>query len=147
MSLKDKLMADLKTAMKNKDKVRKDTITLIRAAIKQREVDERIDLSDEQVEEIISKQLKEKKGAIEEFAKGNRSDLIEATEKEIDILLDYLPEQLSEDEIRDIVENTIKECGISSKKDMGILMKTVMPKLKGRADGKTVSSIAQNILK
>lgn len=147
MSLKDKLMADLKSAMKNKEKVRKDTITLIRAAIKQREVDEHIDLSDEQVEEIIAKQLKEKKGAIEEFAKGNRMDLIEGTKQEMEILLEYLPKQLSEEEVLEIVENTIKECGITSKKDMGVLMKAVMPKVKGRADGKTVSSIAQNILK
>lgn len=146
MSLKERLMDDLKAAMKSKDKVRKDTITMIRAAIKQREVDERIDLSDEQVEEIIAKQMKEKNGAIVEFEKGGREDLVEATKAEIDILLDYLPKQLTEEELKVIVEETVKELGISSKKDIGLLMKSVMPKVKGKADGRMVNSVAQNIL-
>ncbi|RVU55330.1 GatB/YqeY domain-containing protein [Anaerosphaera multitolerans] len=146
MSLKDKLMEDLKTSMKNKDKLRKDTITMVRAAIKQKEVDERVELTDEQVLEILTKQVKEKKSSIEEFQKGNRQDLIDQANSEIEILLDYLPEQLTEEELTEIVKVTMEECNISSPKEMGLLMKNIMPKIKGRADGKMVSKIAQNLL-
>ncbi|MGO1579914.1 MAG: GatB/YqeY domain-containing protein [Peptoniphilaceae bacterium] len=146
MSLKDKLMEDLKTSMRNKDKLKKDTITMVRAAIKQKEVDERIELTDEEILDILSKQLKEKKSSIEEFKKGDRHDLIEQTNAEINILLDYLPEQLSEEELTKIVKETMEECDVTSPKDMGKLMKNIMPKIKGRADGGMVSKIAQSLL-
>ena len=93
MSLKEILMEDLKNSMKNKDTIRKNTITMVRAAIKQREVDERIDLSDEDILDIISKQVKEKRAAIVEFNRGNRQDLVDLTNSEIDILLKYLIER------------------------------------------------------
>lgn len=143
MSLKEELMADLKKAMKEKDKKRKDTITMVRAAIKQKEVDERVDLKDEDVLAIISKQVKEKKKSIDEFKKGNRQDLVEATEAEIEILYDYLPKQLSEDELKDIVQETISRLSIHSKKDMGRLMQDIMPRIKGQADGQTINRLAQ----
>ncbi|MET3617284.1 uncharacterized protein YqeY [Peptoniphilus olsenii] len=146
MSLKERLMADLKTSMKNKDKLQKDVITMIRAAIKQKEVDERVELGDKDVENIIAKQLKEKKSSIAEFEKGNREDLVLQTKKEIEILLNYLPEQLSEDELRDIIKKTIDENDITSMKDIGNLMKNVMPKVKGRADGNMVNKIAKDLL-
>lgn len=146
MSLKDKLMNDLKDSMKSKDKLRKDTITMIRAAIKQVEVDKRVELGDEEILDIISKQLKEKRASIEEFKKGNRDDLVSQTEDEIKVLLDYLPEQLSEEELREIVQNAIDSLNISSPKDMGKLMSEVMPKIKGRADGKAVNKIAVELL-
>ncbi|CDZ75120.1 GatB/Yqey domain protein [Peptoniphilus sp. ING2-D1G] len=146
MSLKDKLMEDLKSAMRNKDRLKKDTITMVRAAIKQREVDERIELTDQDVLDILTKQLKEKRSSIEEFKKGNRDDLIDQTNDEIKVLLEYLPQQLTEEELIDIVQRVIDENNISSPKDMGILMKNVMPKIKGRADGKMVSKVAQNLL-
>lgn len=146
MSLKERLMADLKTSMKNKDKLQKDVITMIRAAIKQKEVDERVELGDKDVENIIAKQLKEKKSSIAEFEKGNREDLVLQTKKEIEILLNYLPKQLSEDELRDIIKKTIDENDITSMKDIGNLMKNVMPKVKGRADGNMVNKIAKDLL-
>lgn len=146
MALKEKLMVDLKSSMKNKDSIRKNTITMIRAAIKQKEVDERIELDDQGVIEIISKQLKEKKNVIEDFKKGQRQDLVEQTEKEMEILLEYLPKQLSEDDIRKIVMETVKEVNASSMKDMGLVMKSVMPKVKGKADGNTVNKIVKEIL-
>ena len=146
MSLKQKLMEDLKTSMKNKDSIRKNTITMVRAAIKQKEVDERIELNNEEIIEIISKQLKEKKNAIEDFKKGERQDLVELTEKEMEILLEYLPKQLTEAEIEKIVKETIEEVEAKSMKDIGIIMKSVMPKVKGRADGGTVNKIARKIL-
>lgn len=143
MSLKEKLTEDFKTSMRNKDTIRKNTITMVRAAIKQREVDERIQLEDKEIIDIISKQLKEKKNAIEDFKKGERQDLVELTQKEIDILLEYLPKQLTEEEIEKIVIETIDEVGAKTMKDMGLVMKSVMPKVKGRADGSMVSKIVK----
>jgi uncharacterized protein YqeY len=146
MSLKEKLMEDLKDSMKSKDVIKKNTITMVRAAIKQKEVDERIELSDEAVLDIISKQLKEKRSAIEDFRRGNRQDLVELTEKEINILLQYLPKQLSEEELEKILIEIIQEINATSMKDIGKIMKVVMPKVKGRADGNMVNNIAKKIL-
>ncbi len=146
MSIKEKLMEDLKVSMRNKDKLRKDTITMVRAAIKQIEVDERIELSDEDVLDVLNKQLKEKNKSIVEFEKGNRQDLVDQTNAEIEILLDYLPKQLSDEELTVIIKTTIEELNLSSYKEMGLLMKNIMPKVKGRADGNMISKIAQNLL-
>ncbi|CAG7590858.1 GatB/YqeY domain-containing protein [Peptoniphilus senegalensis] len=146
MSLKERLMADLKEAMKSKDKLRKDVITMVRAAIKQKEVDERVELDDSDIENIISKQLKEKKASIEEFKKGNRQDLVDQTNDEIEILLKYLPEQLSDEELKEIIKKVIDENEITSMKDIGKLMKNVMPLIKGKADGKQVNVIAKELL-
>ncbi|WP_353096083.1 GatB/YqeY domain-containing protein [Tissierella praeacuta] len=145
MSLKEKLMEDLKDSMKSKDTIRKNTITMIRAAIKQKEVDERIEVSEEAILDIISKQLKEKRMAIEDFKKGQRQDLVELTEKEMEILLQYLPKQLSEDEVEEIVIETIKEIDAKSMKDIGIIMKAVMPKVKGKTDGNIVNKIIRKV--
>lgn len=145
MSLQDELMQEFKTSMRNKDTVRKNTITLIRSAIKQREVDERIEVTDEQIIEIISKQYKEKKQAIEEFAKGDRQDLVDLTEAEMKILLEFMPEQLSEDELEIIVRESIEEVGATSMKDIGQIMKVVMPKVKGKADGNMVNKIIKSV--
>ncbi len=147
MSLKDKLMEDYKSSIKNKDTIRKNTVVLIRAAVKQREVDERTELSDEQVLDIISKQLKEKKMAIIEFKKGNRQDLVDLTNLEMNILLEYLPKQLTQDEVDEIVKDTISEIGANSVKDIGLVMKSIMPKVKGIADGNMVNKAVRNILK
>ena len=146
MSIKDKLMADLKDAMKSHNKLRKDVITLIRSAIKQREVDERIELTDEDILTIISKQLKEKKSSIEDFKKGNREDLVKQTEEEMKILLEYLPKQLSQEDLKEIVKDAIDKENISSMKDIGKLMKAVMPQVKGKADGNAVNKIARELL-
>ncbi|NMB28320.1 MAG: GatB/YqeY domain-containing protein [Tissierellia bacterium] len=147
MSLKKKLMEDLKTSMRNKDTVRKNTITMVRAAIKQIEVDERVEIDDERILEIISKQLKERNNAIEDFKKGERQDLVDITKKEIEILLDYLPEQFTEEELEKIVAETIDEVDAKSMKDIGLVMKSVMPKVKGRADGNAVNKIVRSMLK
>lgn len=145
MSLKERLMDDLKVSMKEKDVVKKNAITMIRAAIKQIEVDKRIELGDEEVSDIISKQLKEKKMAITEFEKGQRQDLIDLTNDEINILLEYLPKQLSQEEVEAIVKDVISEGGYTSMKDIGKIMKDVMPKIKGRADGKMVNQAVKKV--
>lgn len=146
MDLKDKLMQDLKSAMKNKEKVRKSVITMVRASIKQFEVDNRAEIDDNEITNIVAKQVKQRKDAMEEFIKGNRQDLADEAKEEIAILLEYLPKQLSEEEIRDIVKETISEIGANGPKDMGKVMSEVMPKLKGKADGKLVSKIVKESL-
>ncbi|KDR95077.1 hypothetical protein SAMN02745945_00555 [Peptoclostridium litorale DSM 5388] len=146
MTLKEKLMDDLKTAMKEKNTVKKSVITLIRSAVKQYEVDNRVEADDEKVIELISKQLKQRKDSLEEFEKAQRDDLVEQTGKEIEIITEYLPKQLEREEVEKIVAETIQEIQASSLKDMGKLMSALMPKIKGRADGKLVNEIARKLL-
>ncbi|SHI76577.1 hypothetical protein SAMN02745751_01039 [Dethiosulfatibacter aminovorans DSM 17477] len=141
MSLKEKLMEDLKASMKNKDKVRKNVVTMIRAAVKQSEVDNRVELEDEDVLSIIMKQVKQRKDSIEDFKAGGRDDLVALTEEEISILTEYLPPQLGAEELEEIVVQAIKDTNAQSKKDMGKIMGKVMPIIKGRADGKQVNQI------
>ena len=140
-SLKDRLQADLKASMKAKDKVRKNTITMIRAEILQHEKDEQIKLDDAGVTDVLSHQLKQRRDSLADVKKGGREVLIEQTEAEIAVIEGYLPKQLSEEEITANVDETIAETGASTKKDMGRLMKVLMPKVKGIADGKLVSRI------
>lgn len=141
MSLKEKLMIDMKASMKNKDKVRKNTVTMVRAAVKQSEVDNRVELEDDDVLSIIMKQVKQRKDSIEDFKAGGRDDLVTLTEEEISILNEYLPPQLGAEELEEIVVQAIKDTNAQSKKDMGKIMGKVMPMIKGRADGKQVNKI------
>ena len=129
--------------MKNKDTVRKSVVTLIRASIKQYEVDNRVELGDDEIIDIISKQLKQRNDALEEFAKANREDLVKETESEIEVLKEYLPQQLSEEELNEIVKSTISEVGATSMKDMGKIMAAIKPKTKGRADGKLINKLVK----
>lgn len=146
MSLKETLMQDLKTAMKTKDKRAKDTITMVRAAIKQKEVDERVELDDDGVLTVLAKEIKERRGSIEEFEKAGRDDLVDSTKAEIDVLMKYMPEQLSEEELEKLIRQVMEENNITEKKQMGLLMKNIMPKVQGRADGKAVNAIVNRIL-
>lgn len=146
MSLKNKLMDDLKASMKNKDTVRKSVITLIRSAIKQIEVDTRTELDDNAILDIIAKQVKQGRDAKAEFEKAGRDDLVAEAEAEIAILHDYLPAQLTEEEIDALVKDTIVAVGASTMKDMGKVMGQLNPKIKGKADGKIVSTIVKKHL-
>lgn len=146
MAIKDHLMDELKEAMKAKDTVLKSTITMLRSAIKQIEVDQRIELDDEGVIEIIAKQLKQKQAARDEFEKGGRQDLVDETLAEMEILKKYLPEQLSEEALREMVKEAIAETGASSQKEMGKVMALLTPKTKGRADGKMLSVLVKELL-
>lgn len=146
MSLKQKLQEDLKASMKNKDTVRKSVVTLIRASIKQYEVDNRVELDEEGIIDIISKQLKQRRDGLIEFKKANREDLASETEAEIEVLKEYLPRQLSEEELNEIIKHTISEVGATSIKDMGKIMSAMMPKVKGRADGKLINELVKNNL-
>ena len=146
MSLKEVLQQDLKTAMKEKDSLRKNVIIMTRAGILQIEKDKKIDMDDEGVIDVIAKGAKQRRDAIPEYEKGNRPDIVENLQKEIDILMSYLPQQLSEDEVSRIVSDTIIEIGAQSAKDMGKVMSALMPKVKGRADGKLVNIIVKQQL-
>lgn len=146
MSLKEQLFADLKTAMKEKDTVKKDTVQLIRSGILQIEKDKKIELDEEGVLDVISKQLKSRRDSLPEYEKSGRQDLIEKLNREIEILLGYLPEQLSEDEIQKIVAEAVAESGAASVKEMGKVMAIVTPKVKGRADNKVVGNLVRKML-
>lgn len=146
MTLKEQLLSDLKSAMKSKDKVAKDTVTMIRAAVLQKEKDTKTELEDNEILDIIAKQHKQRKDALADFVKAGRDDLIETTNQEIAIIKKYLPEQLSREEIEKIVDETIEEVGATSMKEMGKVMGKLMPKVKGVADGKVVNEIVREKL-
>lgn len=145
MSLKERLAEDLKSSMKNKDTVRKNTVQLVRTAVLQVEKDKKVTLEDEDILEVIAKQLKQRRDSLPEYEKSGREDLISELKREMEVLMEYLPEQLSMDELRPIVEEAVKAVGAESMKDMGRIMEYVMPKVKGRADGKAVSDIAKSL--
>ena len=148
MAIKEKLMADFKEAMKAHDEVAKNTISFARAAIKQYEVDHREELDDDGIAAILSKQVKMRKDAIADFEKAGRTDLIDSYKSEIEILKRYLPEQLSDEKIREIIKGTAAELGIEGgMQNMGKLMGPVMAKVKGLADGNQVKQLVQEFLK
>lgn len=145
MSLKNELKSRYIESMKNKDTIIKNTIMMVNSAIKQSEVDQRKELSDQDIIAIIQKQIKEKKAALPEFEKGNRADLVEQTQKEIEILMDYVPKELSEEEIKTIIDEICDELG-DNKTNFGLVMKSVMSKVKGRADGSLVTNLVKGYL-
>ncbi len=148
MSLKEKLTADMKEAMKAREEGRQrlGVIRLVRGAIRQQEIDGQRELDDEAVLSVISKEVKQRRDAIEEFQKGGRDDLVRQNEAEIAILMEYLPQQMTEDEVRSAVQEAIAATGASTPKDMGKVMKELMLKVKGRADGKLVNQIVRQRL-
>jgi gatB/yqey family protein len=147
MTLKERLTNDLKDAMKNKEHVRKSVVTLVRAAIKQKEVDERVELDDVDVMDIVSKQLKQRNEALVDFKKAGRDDLISQTEEEIEILLTYLPKQLTDDELREYIKQAVEQVGATSVKDIGKIMGILMPKVKGKADGRRINNLVSEFFK
>ncbi len=141
MNIKEQLINDYKEAMKAKDDVKKNTINLARAAIKQIEVDERREVTEEDVIKILTKQVKMRKDALEDFIKAERNDLAEAYKDEIEILSKYLPELMSEAEIIAVVTETAKSMEITDPSQKGKLMGACMGKLKGKADGSLVKQV------
>ncbi len=143
MSLKEKLMDDLKEAMKEKDVIRKNTVQMIRSAILQFEKDNKAELDDNGIIDVIAKELKRRRDVLPEYEKSGREDLIADINREIEILLAYLPKQLTREELEEIVISAMEEVGATSMKDMGKIMAAVMPKTKGRADGKMINEIVK----
>lgn len=147
MSLKEQIQQDMTEAMKARDEIRLNTLRMLKAEVRKFELAEtKKEAKDEDVIDIIQKQIKLRKDAAEQYRKGDRPELAEKEEKEAEILSQYLPEQLSEEEIKLIVEETIKEVDASSKADIGKVMGAVMPKVKGKADGKLVNQIVLKLL-
>ncbi|QJW48611.1 GatB/YqeY domain-containing protein [bacterium BFN5] len=148
MSLKDKLTEDMKQAMKDKEagKLRLSVIRMVRATIKNVEIDRKKELAEEEVLDVLAKEVKMRRDAMEEFTKGNRLDLAQQLEQEIAILMQYLPQQLSESEVRVLVTEAVAEAQATAPKDMGKVMAVLMPKVKGRADGKLVNTIVREML-
>ncbi|OCL25220.1 glutamyl-tRNA amidotransferase [Orenia metallireducens] len=146
MSLQERLLEDMKTAMKSKDKERLSVIRMARAAIKDKEINERKDLTDEEVIEVLAKLVKQNKDSITEYEKAGQEDKVKDLENEIAILQDYLPKQLSEEELVEIVEEVIAETKAESMRDMGKVMGVIMPKVTGRADGNVISQLVKERL-
>ena len=145
-SIKERLASDMKQAMRDKDNVRKDTLRMLRAAIQRREVDERTELDETQVLAVIEKQVKQARDSIAQFEQGERADLAEKEKKELEVLITYLPEQLSADEIEQHIRAAIEETGASSMQEMGKVMGKLKPILQGKADMAAVSASIKNQL-
>jgi uncharacterized protein YqeY len=141
MSLKDRIQQDVKDAMRAREKERLATLRLITSAIKQREVDERIELDDEQVLLVLDKMCKQRRESISQFEKAGRDDLIAVEVRELEIIQGYLPEQLGDEDIAALIDAAMADTGASSIKDMGKVMGQLKPKLQGRADMGAVSAM------
>ncbi|WP_407307210.1 GatB/YqeY domain-containing protein [Desulfosporosinus sp. SB140] len=148
MSLKDRLVEDMKVAMKAKEegKVRLSVIRMVRAAIKNAEIEKHVEFNDDQVVEVLARELKLRRDALEVFDKADRPEKVNALKEEIAVLKEYLPQQLSEGEIRQLVQETIIALGAQGPKDLGKVMGALSPKTKGRTDGKFVNLVVREML-
>ena len=146
MNLNDRIMNDLKEAMKNKDSFKLSVIRMVKGAIQLEKINKKRDLNDEEVIDVISKQIKLRKDSINEFEKAGRNDLADTTKKEVEVLNEYMPEQLSSEEVNKIIDEAFAKVNPTSQKDMGLIMKEVTPKVKGKADMGEVSRIIKEKL-
>ncbi len=145
MSLKNIMNEDMKTAMRAKDSITLDAIRMLKADIKNQEIALMKELDDEQVLKIIASSIKKRKDSIDQFAKAGRNDLVEKEQKEIDSIIKYLPAQLSKDEVVAIVKGVYNDLSDGEKSNFGIVMKNVLSKVAGKADGKLVSDVVKEI--
>ncbi len=146
MSIKENLQKDLKQAILDKNNVKKNAIRYLLAEIKNREIDNQKTLDDDQISQLIARQLKQRKESISMFEKGGRTDLVEKETQEIAVIQNYQPAQLSNEKITEIITETIKNLDTSDTLSIGIVMKSCMPLLKGKADGQLVKTIATELL-
>jgi uncharacterized protein YqeY len=146
VDLKAKLNQDLKEALKAKDEAKLRTVRMLLAAIKNFEVEKMGPATDEEIFQIMSKEIKKRQEAIEMYEKGGRPDLAQAEKQEVEVIQSYMPNQLSEEEIRELARKVISEMNLKSPKDVGTAMKVIMPQVKGRADGKLVNKIVSELL-
>jgi uncharacterized protein YqeY len=146
MSLEERLVEEMKQAMKSNDKLRLSTIRMIRSALKNKEIELRKKLEDEEVVKVIQVMVRKGEESVEQFQTGGRMDLVEKEKKELDILKSFLPQPLSQEEILKIIDQSIQETQASSLKDIGKVMKSVMPKIGGKADGKLINQLVKERL-
>lgn len=148
MTLRDRLTEDMKQAMKDKEagKLKLSVIRMVRSAAKNIEIDRHKELDDNELLDVVAKEVKLRKDSLDEFRKANRPDLVATLEQEIAILMEYLPEQMTEAEVRALVTQAVTDAQATSSKDMGKVMTLLMPKVKGRADGKLVNSLVKELL-
>ncbi|WP_274363255.1 GatB/YqeY domain-containing protein [Paenibacillus thermotolerans] len=146
MNLSERLNEDMKQAMKSGDKFALGVIRMIRSSIKNVEIDQRRTLNDDEVMDILNREIKQRRDALQEFEKAGRDDLAENAKAEVEVIQRYMPQPLTEQELQSIVAETIQEVGASSKADMGKVMSALMPKVKGRADGRLVNETVQRLL-
>jgi uncharacterized protein YqeY len=139
-------MEDMKQAMKAKDKLKLDAIRMLRGAIRNREIEKQTELEDHEVLQVLANQIKRRKDSIEQFRDAGRLDLVEREEKQLQALEVYMPQQLSLEEIKHLVDEVIAETSASSMRDMGKVMSTIMPRIQGKADGKEVNQIVREKL-
>lgn len=145
-NLKERLNEDVKVAMRNKDRDRLVTLRMITAAIKQKEVDERVELDDTRVLSIIDKMARQHRDSIQQFEAAGRTDLVDKEKSELAIVQGYLPEQLGEDEIKQLIQSAIQATGASSVKDMGKVMGIIRPQIQGRADMTRTGELVKALL-
>lgn len=143
MNLIERLNQDMKTAMKNKEKTTLSVIRMVRSSIKNKEIELKQPLTEEEALDVVTKELKQQRDSLQEFEQAGREDLAQKARDEIAVLEKYMPEQLTEAELKKIVQEAIASTGAVSKADMGKVMKAVMPQVKGRADGKWVNRLVQ----
>ena len=146
MSLKERLKADLKDAMRAKEIVKRDSIRAINTMIKQIEVDQRVDLDDAEVIKLIQSGIKKREESIEQYKNASRDDLVQKEQEQIDIFALYLPKQLDDSELEEIISSIIKETKATSLKDMGKVMKLAQEQIAGKADGKRISQMVKKLL-
>ena len=144
--LKEKLLEDMKISMRDKNTVRKNVIQMVRAAILQVEKDKQIELTDEQIIDVIAKESKKRKDSLADYEKSGREELIKQINEEIEILSEYLPKPLSKEELEGIIEEVIKSVGATTIKEMGTVMKAVKEKVGATADGRTINEIVKSKL-
>jgi uncharacterized protein YqeY len=146
MALRERLSEEMKNAMKARDDLRLSTIRLIRSAVKNRDIDLKRELNEQEIVELIASLGKQRRESIRMFGEAGRQDLVEKEEKELVVLLEFLPQQLGREEVAALVEKIIAECGAQGARDMGKVMKALMPHVAGRADGKLVSDLVREKL-
>lgn len=148
MTLRDRLTEDMKQAMKDKEagKLKLSVIRMVRSAAKYLEIDRGKELDDAELIDVVAKEVKMRKDSLEEFRKADRPEVLATLEQEIAILMDYLPAQMDEAEVRELVKQAVAEAQAVSPKEMGKVMAILMPKVKGRADGKLVNSLVKEML-
>ncbi|WEV70208.1 GatB/YqeY domain-containing protein [Lactobacillus sp. ESL0785] len=146
MSLSEQIMADMKEAMKARDKIRLNTVRMIKSALMNEKIKAGHELSPDEELTVLNREKKQREESIAEFTKAKRDDLAEETKKELAVVESYMPKQLSQAELKQIVTETIAEVGAKGKSDFGKVMKALMPKIKGKADGKAASSAVQSQL-